>query len=73
DVLVAGRILDLLAKLQASRRLAVLAITHDLAVARALCHRIAVMDAGRIVETGDTAACIANPQSQALRDLVQAS
>ena len=73
DVLVAGRILDLLAKLRQSRRLAILAITHDLAVARALCHRIAVMDAGRIVETGKTAACIANPQSQALRDLVQAS
>ncbi|MCW3847086.1 ABC transporter ATP-binding protein [Sphingomonas sp. LB-2] len=73
DVLVAGRILDLLGKLQASRRLAILAITHDLAVARALCHRTAVMDAGRIVETGDTAATIAAPQSQALRDLVSAS
>lgn len=73
DVLVAGRILDLLARLQASRRLAILAITHDLAVARRLCHRIAVMDAGRIVETGNTAACIADPQSQALRDLVAAS
>jgi len=72
DVLVAGRILDLLAKLQQGRRLAILAITHDLAVARALCHRIAVMDAGRIVETGDTAACLAAPQSQALRDLVRA-
>lgn len=72
DVLVAGRILDLLARLQASRRLAILAITHDLAVARALCHRIAVMDQGRIVETGDTAARIADPQSQALRDLVRA-
>lgn len=72
DVLVAGRILDLLARLQANRRLAILAITHDLAVARALCHRIAVMDAGRIVETGETSARIADPQSQALRDLVRA-
>jgi len=72
DVLVAGRILDLLAKLQASRRIAILAITHDLAVARALCHRIAVMDAGRIVEAGDTAASIAKPRSEALRDLVSA-
>ena len=72
DVLVAGRILELLARLQASRRLAILAITHDLAVARALCHRIAVMDAGRIVETGDTAAAIASPQSPALRALVEA-
>lgn len=73
DVLVAGRILDLLARLQASRRLAILAITHDLAVARALCHRIAVMDEGRIAETGAAAERIANPQSEALRDLVRAS
>jgi microcin C transport system ATP-binding protein len=73
DVLVAGRILDLLARLQASRRLAILAITHDLAVARRLCHRIAVMDAGRIIETGDTAATVTNPQSEALRALVAAS
>jgi microcin C transport system ATP-binding protein len=58
DVLVAGRILDLLARLQASRRLAILAITHDLAVAHRLCHRIAVMDAGRIVEVGDTASVL---------------
>ncbi len=73
DVLVAGRILDLLAKLQASRRLAILAITHDLAVALRLCHRIAVMEAGRIVETGDTVTLLTAPRSEALARLVRAS
>ena len=50
DVLVAGRILDLLERLQRERRLAILLITHDIAVARGLCHRIAVMEAGHMVE-----------------------
>ena len=73
DVLVAGRVLDLLARLQAGRRLAILAITHDLAVARRLCHRLAVIEAGRIVEMGDTAALLAAPKSEALARLVRAS
>lgn len=73
DVLVAGRILSLLERLRDTRRLAVLAITHDLAVARRLCHRIAVIEAGEIVETGDTAALLADPGSDALRRMVAAS
>jgi peptide/nickel transport system ATP-binding protein len=73
DVLVAGRILELLARLQATRRLAILAITHDLAVARRLCHRLAVMEAGRIVEAGDTATLLAAPKSEALARLIRAS
>jgi ABC-type glutathione transport system ATPase component len=73
DVLVAGRILHLLAELQRSRRLAILLITHDLAVARHLCHRIAVLDHGRIVEEGPTEAVIANPAHEVTRRLVAAS
>lgn len=73
DVLVAGRVLDLLSELQHRRRLAILFITHDLAVARRLCHRIAVMEAGRIVEQGETESIIASPQHPATRRLVEAS
>jgi ABC-type glutathione transport system ATPase component len=73
DVLVAGRILDLLIALQRSRRLAMLFVTHDLAVARRLCHRIAVMAAGRIVETGETDALIAHPRHAATRLLIDAA
>jgi len=73
DVLVAGQILDLLERLQRERGLAILFITHDLAVARRLCHRIAVMETGRIVETGATDAVIAKPAHAATRTLVAAS
>jgi peptide/nickel transport system ATP-binding protein len=73
DVLVAGRVLDLLAGLQQRRRLAILFISHDLAVARRLCHRIAVMDAGRIVEDGPTEKIISDPQHPATQRLVSAS
>jgi ABC-type glutathione transport system ATPase component len=73
DVLVAGRVLDLLADLQHRRGLAILFITHDLAVARRLCHRIAVMEAGRIVEEGPIEAIIASPRHPATKRLVDAS
>jgi peptide/nickel transport system ATP-binding protein len=73
DVLIAGRVLDLLADLQRRRRLAILFISHDLAVARRLCHRIAVMESGRIVEQGPTESIIANPQHAATQRLVAAS
>ncbi|ATE66951.1 nickel ABC transporter ATP-binding protein NikE [Rhizorhabdus dicambivorans] len=73
DVLVAGTILDLLAGLQRRRGLAILMITHDLAVARRLCHRILVMDGGRIVEAGPTEQMIAAPQHHVTQRLVAAS
>lgn len=73
DVLVASQILALLGRLQNERRLAILCITHDLALARQLCHRIAVLEAGRIVETGPTAAVIAHPQHPVTQRLVAAS
>ena len=73
DVLVAGTILDLLGELQRQRGLAILMITHDLAVARRLCHRIVVMDAGRIVEEGPAERLIAAPVHDVTRRLVAAS
>lgn len=73
DVLVAGKVLELLETLRRRRGLAILFITHDLAVARRLCHRIAVMDAGRIVEEGETETLIRTPRHAATRRLVGAS
>jgi peptide/nickel transport system ATP-binding protein len=52
DTLVQGQILDLLRRLAAEDGVAVLFVTHDLAVAAALADRVLVMHAGRIVETG---------------------
>ncbi|MBI4920943.1 MAG: ABC transporter ATP-binding protein [Devosia nanyangense] len=52
DVTIQAQVLELLAGLQQTLKLSVLLITHDLGVVAGLCHRIAVMYAGRIVETG---------------------
>ncbi|WP_414897910.1 ABC transporter ATP-binding protein [Rhodovulum sp. YEN HP10] len=72
DASLRGRVLELLARLQRERGLAYLFVSHDLAVARALSHRIAVMEAGRIVESGPTEALLATPKSQILRRLIAA-
>ncbi len=72
DVSVRGRILELLVGLQRERNLAYLFISHDLGVVRAIAHDIAILDRGRIVETGPTASVIAAPQSEAGRALVAA-
>ncbi|MBB3657837.1 peptide/nickel transport system ATP-binding protein [Rhizobium sp. BK650] len=72
DVTVRGRILELLIKLQRERGLAYLFISHDLAVVRAISHRIAVMDAGRIVEDGPSADVVNAPRSDAARRLIAA-
>ncbi len=52
DVTVQAQILDLLLSLRASRRMAILLITHDLGVVAETADRVAVMKDGRIVETG---------------------
>ena len=73
DVLIAGRVLALIERLQRARGLAILFISHDLAVARRLCRRIAVMDAGRIVEEGPADRIIAAPAQAVTKRLVDAS
>ena len=50
DVTIQAQILDLLAKLQAERGMALLLITHDLGIVARMAHRVAVMYAGEIVE-----------------------
>ena len=52
DVTIQAQILELLAELQQRLGLAVLLITHDLAVVAEVCRRVAVMYGGKIVETG---------------------
>ena len=62
DVSVQARLLDLLRQLTQELRLAMVIVTHDLAVARLLAHRMAVMQRGRIVEMGLTDQVLDDPQ-----------
>ncbi|MFD0724837.1 ATP-binding cassette domain-containing protein [Lysobacter brunescens] len=65
-------ILDLLSSLKRERGLALLFVTHDLSAAAAVAERIAVLEAGRIVELGDTPDVLGAPQHAHTRALVEA-
>ena len=62
DVSVQARLLDLLRELVDELRLAAVIVTHDLAVARLLAHRMLVMKGGRVVEHGLTDRLLDDPQ-----------
>ena len=61
DVSVQARLLDLLRGLVADLRLSAVIVTHDLAVARLLSHRIMVMRGGEVIETGLTDQVLDDP------------
>lgn len=62
DVSVQARLLDLLRSLVTKMQLSAVLVTHDLAVARLLSHRIMVMQGGEVVETGLTDQVLDDPQ-----------
>ncbi|WP_076999965.1 phosphonate C-P lyase system protein PhnK [Variovorax sp. KK3] len=62
DVSVQARLLDLLRQLTRQMQLAAIIVTHDLAVARLLAHRMMVMQKGRVVEAGLTDQVLDDPQ-----------
>ncbi|WP_251092168.1 ATP-binding cassette domain-containing protein [Streptomyces sp. Caat 7-52] len=70
DLSVQAQVLNLLADLQDRLGLAYLFITHDLAVVRHFCHRMAVLKGGRLVETGQTEAVCARPRHDYTRTLL---
>ena len=71
DVTVQAEVLELLRELRDSRGMAVLFVSHDLAVIRQMCDRVAVMQAGRIVEVGDADALFASPQHEYTQNLIK--
>ena len=73
DLSVQAQIIDLLRKLQDERGLSYLFISHDLKVVRALCHRVMVMQHGKIVEQGPVADVLTNPQTEYTARLVRAA
>jgi peptide/nickel transport system ATP-binding protein len=72
DVSVQARFLDLLQELQVKLNFACLFISHDLAVVDILCHRIAVMQNGLLVEEGDRDQILKNPKNDYTKRLISA-
>ena len=73
DVTTQSLVLDLIAELRERHRLAVVLISHDLAVIQRVCDRVMVLYAGEVVETGVTASVLtapAHPYTRALLDSV---
>jgi len=73
DLSVQAQIIDLLRKLQDEKGLSYLFISHDLKVVRALCHRVMVMQFGKVVEEGPVGEVLSNPKTDYTRALVRAA
>lgn len=72
DVTVQNQIIDLLREINEKQHNAMLFITHDLNLARRICHRIAVMKDGRVVETGTPREIFEHPVQEYTRNLIEA-
>ncbi len=72
DAEVQSEVLQLLRDLQTRLGLGMLFVTHDLAVAGGFCHRVIVLDGGRIVEEGPGGALLRHPRAAITRQLVEA-
>jgi microcin C transport system ATP-binding protein len=70
DVSVQQQVLELLAELQRKYAMSYLFITHDLAVIRAMSHRMIVMKEGRVVESGLTESLFESPTADYTRQLL---
>ena len=72
DAALRRQVLELLARLCASRGLALLMISHDFAAVRAICPRVVVLDAGQVVEAGPTEEVMRAPRHARTAALVAA-
>jgi peptide/nickel transport system ATP-binding protein len=72
DAEVQTEVLALLRRLQNELGLGLLFVTHDLSVASGFCHRVIVLEGGRIVEEGPGDALLRYPRAPITRTLVEA-
>ncbi len=66
-------ILHLLKNLHEEKRLTIILITHEMDVVRKICHKVAVLDQGKIIEQGSVVDIFSNPEKKLTKQLVQAS
>lgn len=64
-------ILNLLKKLNESLGITIVVITHEMAVVKEICSRVAVMDHGRVVEEGEVFSVFAAPKEKLTRDFIK--
>jgi ABC-type dipeptide/oligopeptide/nickel transport system ATPase component len=72
DVTVQAEILEVLQKLQAEESLAMLFISHDLAVVSGICDTVAIMNDGQVVERGPVSETLHHPSHPYTRELLAA-
>lgn len=72
DVTIQNQIIELLRQINEKEQNAMLFITHDLNLARQICHRVAVMKDGRVVEQGRTEDIFCNPREEYTKNLIEA-
>ena len=67
------QILDLLQRLNEELGLTIVLITHEMAVIKAICNRVAIMDDGRVIECGDVYDVFTNPKNEITRTFIQSA
>jgi ABC-type dipeptide/oligopeptide/nickel transport system ATPase component len=72
DTITQAEILGLFRRLNREQGIAVLYISHDLASVASLCHRVAILEQGEIVETGTVEEVFSNPRHEYTRKLIDA-
>ena len=72
DASLVASILRLIAKINRERRTAIILISHNMRIVRAMCKRVVVMSKGRIVEEGLTSEVMRSPEAEATRELIEA-
>lgn len=72
DVTIRAQILALIEELTAKQGMTLIFVSHDLSVIRRVCDQVAVLQSGRLVETGPTARVYEAPREQYTRDLLAA-
>jgi ABC-type dipeptide/oligopeptide/nickel transport system ATPase component len=72
DIITQAEVLELFRKLNREKGSAILLISHDLLSVASICHRVAILNGGRIVECAPTAEIFQNPKNEYTRRLVEA-